>query len=163
MDLNVENIIPLLDEIKIQTEVLIPVLEVLRERYGKEQASKIIRDALCPHVREKYHNIGKLKSGSPFAKWNEVWNEIRPRIGNNVEREYITNDENSREYNVKRCRFAEYFIELGEPELGKILMCDFDYYVAEVGEPVIELHRTKTLMEGSDCCDFKYKFHHKKG
>ena len=37
-------------------------------------------------------------------------------------------------------------------------MCDFDYYVAEIGKPVVELTRTKTLMDGDDQCDFRYVF-----
>ena len=150
--------IPLLDEIKLQTDVIIPILNTLRKELGKEKADKLICDALRPHVRSVYHKIGEQKSGTPFEKWEKVWAEIRPRIGDNVEREYLKNDEYSRNYNVHRCKFAEFFKELGEPELGMILMCDFDYYIAEIGSPVVELTRTQTIMEGADHCDFCYRF-----
>ena len=55
-------------------------------------------------------------------------------------------------------RFAEFFKDIGEPELGTILMCDFDFYIAEIGEPIVELTRTQTIMEGADHCDFCYRF-----
>jgi len=94
-----------------------------------------------------YHKIGEQKPGGPLEKWEKVWDEIRPRIGNNVEREYIRNDDSAREYNVKRCVFAEFFKEIGEPELGTMLMCDFDYYIAEIGAPTVMLTRTQTIKE----------------
>ena len=158
MDSTDENRIPLLDEIKIQTKVIKPILDALRVEMGKEKADTLIGNALRTHVRNVYHQIGERKSGNPYEKWEKVWDELRPRIGENVEREIIINDRNAREYNVRRCRFAEYFKELGEPELGIIMMCDFDYYIAEIGQPVVELTRTQTIMEGADYCDFCYRF-----
>jgi len=162
MDTNEENQITLFEEIRIQAEIIMPILSTLKREFGDEKAYSIIRKSLCPHIRDMYHNIGKRKSGSPFKKWNDTWDEIRPRIGQNVERDYIVNDNSNKQYDVKRCKFAEYFMELNEPELGKILMCDFDHYIAEIGEPVVELTRTKTIMEGADCCDFRYTFNHDK-
>ena len=41
-----------------------------------------------------------------------------------------------REYNVTRCSYAEFFKALGEPELGRFLLCDLDHDVAEVTVPV---------------------------
>jgi hypothetical protein len=162
MNNNEENEIPLFEEIRIQVEILMPILSTLKIEFGEEKAYSIIRKALCPHIRGVYHNIGKRKFGNPFKKWNDVWDEIRPRIGQNVERDFIINDNNSRQYDVKGCKFADYFRKIKEPELGKILMCDFDYYIAEIGEPIVHLTRTKTIMEGADCCDFRYTFNHDK-
>lgn len=152
------NITPLLEEIKAQTKILLPVIYALREEFGNEKAATIIKRALCPHVRDTYLKIGERKTGSPFEKWNKTWDEIRPRIGDDVQREFIANDSKRKDYLVKRCRFAEYFRSINEPELGGILMCDFDYYVAEIGKPVVDLQRTKTLMNGDDHCDFCYSF-----
>ena len=158
--MNEENVntMPLLEEIKTQVKVILPILKVLRDEFGEDKAGKILKKALCPYIRDVYLEIGERKTGTPFEKWNKTWDEIRPRIGENVEREFIVNDNKKKEYNVKKCKFAEYFREINEPELGNILMCDFDYYVAEIGKPTVELTRTKTLMDGGDCCDFRYSF-----
>lgn len=153
-----EKQISLFDEVRLQTQVIIPILHALRKELGKKKADTLIRQALRGHIREVYHQLGEEKTGSPREKWEKVWDELRPRIGDNVEREFIKNDDHGREYNVKRCRFAEFFKALGEPELGTILMCDFDYYIAEIGAPVVELTRTQTIMEGADHCDFCYRF-----
>ncbi len=158
MNQNDTTPISLFDEIKIQTKVLVPLLRKMRKELGKQKADDLLGEALRQHVRETYHKIGKRKSGSPMEKWRKVWDEIRPRIGDDVERDILRDDDTGRIYNVNRCKFADFFRELGEPELGTMLMCDFDYYIAEIGAPVVELTRTQTIMEGADHCDFCYRF-----
>ena len=61
------------------------------------------------------------------------------------------------EFNVTGCRYAEFFKEIGEPDLGRLLLCDTDVYVAEVGSPEVEFARTQTIMQGAHHCDFRYR------
>lgn len=83
---------------------------------------------------------------------------MRPRIGNAAESERLRDDAGVREFNVTRCDYAEFFKALGEPELGRFLVCDLDFDIAEVGAPQVELTRTQTIMEGASYCDFRYRF-----
>jgi hypothetical protein len=46
---------------------------------------------------------------------------------------------------------------LGIPELGTSLSCARDFALINGFNPNITLKRTKTLMEGADCCDFRYR------
>ena len=153
-----ERPISLFDEVKIQTQVLMPILSALRAELGKDKTDTLVRQPLRDWVRSVYHRIGEQKPGIARQKWDGVWDELRPRIGDVVTREFIRDDDEAREYNVTRCRFAEFFKALGEPELGEILLCDYDYYIAEVGAPAVELTRTQTIMKGAAYCDFRYRF-----
>ena len=149
----------LLDEVKLQAEVILPVLRALRAEIGKDRADKLVGDALRKWAGELYHRIGESKSGTPRQKWDAVWAEdMRPRIGDAVEREMLRDDPGGRDYNITRCRYAEFFRQLGEPELGGILLCDSDIYLAEVGGPDVEFRRTQTIMQGAPYCDFRYRF-----
>jgi hypothetical protein len=150
--------IPLFDEIKLQVQVLMPVLRALRTELGKDKADELVRQPLRDWVRSVYHKIGDRKHGDARQKWERVWDELRPRIGEAVNREFIRDDNEAREYNVTQCKFAEFFKSLGEPELGEILLCDFDFYIAEIGAPCVELTRTQTIMGGASYCDFRYRF-----
>lgn len=152
--------IPLFDEVKLQAQALVPVLRALRTELGREKADAIVRPPLRDRVRTVYRSIGEQKAGDARQKWEGVWDELRPRIGEAVTREFIRDDDEARDYNVTRCRFAEFFTALGEPELGEILLCDFDFYIAEIGAPAVELTRTQTIMRGADFCDFRYRFKH---
>jgi hypothetical protein len=61
------------------------------------------------------------------------------------------------EMDVTDCVYARFFQELGEPDLGFLLVCSADFdIVAEL--PAIELERTQTIMQGATHCDFKYRF-----
>jgi hypothetical protein len=149
----------LLEEVKLQAEVILPILRALRAEIGKERADRIAGDALRRWARELYHRIGEEKSGTPRQKWDAVWaDDMRPRIGDAVEREMLKDDGTVREYNVVRCQYAEFFRALGEPELGGILLCDSDFHIAEVGESDVEFKRTQTIMQGAPYCDFRYRF-----
>lgn len=119
--------ISLFDEVKIQAQVIMPLLRALRTELGKDKADALLSQALRGWVRAVYQRIGEQKPGDPREKWEGVWDELRPRIGDAVEREFIRNDDDAREYNVTRCSYAEFFKALGEPELGAILLCDFRY------------------------------------
>lgn len=149
----------LLDEVKLQAEVILPVLRALRASMGKTAADRIVGDALRQWARDLYHRIGEAKQGTPRQKWDAVWAEdMRPRIGDAVDREMLKDDGVVREYNVTRCKYAEFFRELGEPELGGILLCDSDFHIADVGGADVEFRRTQTIMQGAAYCDFRYRF-----
>src|SRR5215475_3556252 len=47
--------------------------------------------------------------------------------------------------------------ELGEPELGFLLVCSQDFTFAEGLGPDIKLTRTQTIMQGASHCDFRYR------
>jgi hypothetical protein len=58
---------------------------------------------------------------------------------------------------VTRCRYAEFYKELGAPELGFLLVCTADFAVAEGFGPDVRLTRTQTIMQGATHCDFRYR------
>jgi len=58
---------------------------------------------------------------------------------------------------VSACAYARFFQELGEPELGYLLLCSAD---CDLGEEMddAELARSQSWMEGASHCDFQYRF-----
>jgi hypothetical protein len=61
------------------------------------------------------------------------------------------------EFDVSGCRYAQFYNELGEPELGFLLVCSSDFPFAEGLGPDIQLTRTQTIMQGASHCDFRYR------
>ena len=72
--------------------------------------------------------------------------------------EILRHDKEALDIDVTRCRFAEFFRALGEPELGALLICDTDVDIASVGAGEVSLDRADTLMRGGPRCPFRYKF-----
>lgn len=147
----------LLEEVKLQAQVLVPVLKALRAEIGKEKADRIVGQALTEWSKGLYKRIGEQKGGNPRERFDAIWADLRPRIGNAVDRDMLKDDGKVREYNVTRCAYAEFFKALGEPELGTILLCDIDFHIADVAEDTLEFKRTQTIMKGAPYCDFRYR------
>ena len=56
-----------------------------------------------------------------------------------------------------KCKYAEFFHELGEPELGKILTCEIDPPMTKAIGANLDLERTQTRMGNASHCDFHWK------
>ena len=76
---------------------------------------------------------------------------------NALEMDVLEKSHTSFAFNVKRCRYAEMYKDLGFLELGKHLSCDRDFALIEGFNPRIKLIRTETIMEGAESCDFRYE------
>jgi predicted ArsR family transcriptional regulator len=150
--------ISLLDKTRIQAQVLVPVLRALRAELGKDKADAIVRTALRDWSRQLFAAIGDGVEGSARRKWATVqsaWNDVTAR---EVEFETLRHDDAALELDVTRCRFAEFFRALGEPELGALLICEADFDVAAAGRGAVSLERAQTIMQGAPTCTFRYKF-----
>jgi hypothetical protein len=60
------------------------------------------------------------------------------------------------EIDVTGCRYAQFYKDLGEPELGFLLVCSADFPFVEGFGSDMMLSRTQTIMQGADRCDFRY-------
>jgi predicted hydrocarbon binding protein len=157
-DYLVDPKISLLDKTRMQAQVLVPVLRALRAELGKDKADAIVKQALRDWSKELFAAIGDSIEGSPRRKWatvQSVWGEVS---GREVEVEILRHDKEAMEIDVTRCRFAEFFRALGEPDLGALLICEADFDIASVGEGEVSLERAQTIMQGAPSCTFRYKF-----
>jgi hypothetical protein len=70
----------------------------------------------------------------------------------------LRHDRGALEFDITRCRFAEFFRALGEPELGALLICETDFDIAAAGGGEVTFTRDETIMQGAPSCTFRYKF-----
>jgi hypothetical protein len=157
MEIEINEGISLLDQARIQAQVLVPVLRALRAELGEERANRLVTSALREWSRTMFERIGAAKAGSPKDRWAAMNAEAMPRIGNDVDLQMLKLEPDAWEFNVTGCRYADFFRQLGEPELGAVLLCEADFHMVEVGRPEVELERTQTIMKGARYCDFRYR------
>lgn len=148
---------PLLERVKIQAEVLVPLLRALREEFGAERVNQVAWRALAEVrsqvVRERFASF----SGTPTERWAAGTVASQPEIGDAVDFEMLQQAPDAFDFNVTGCRFAQFFRALGEPELGFALLCAVDDTAAEeIGAGEVKLTRTGTIMRGAGQCDFRY-------
>jgi hypothetical protein len=157
-DYLVDPKVSLLDKTRMQAQVLTPVLRALRAELGKDKADAIVKQALRDWSKQLFAAIGDGVEGGPRRKWaaiQSVWGEVS---GREVDVEILRHDKEAMDIDVTRCRFAEFFRALGEPELGALLICEADFDIASVGEGAVSLDRAQTIMQGAPRCTFRYKF-----
>jgi hypothetical protein len=150
--------IPVIEQAKIQAQVLVPLIKALQAELGEERANALVRKALGDVYRRlgeqwwrakesKHLGLGEnmALAFASFAKGDAIDYSVRAQ------------SQNTYEIDVTGCRYAQFYKELGEPELGFLLVCSLDFPFAEGLGPDIKLTRTQTIMQGASHCDFRYK------
>jgi hypothetical protein len=148
--------VSVIEQAKIQAQILVPLVKALQAELGKEKANRIVRKALG----DLYRGFGE-----------EFWrSKNEPDLGKSVASAFKTyardqaldyrvheQSHDAVALDVSRCRYAEFYKELGEPELGFLLICTADFAVADGFGPDVKLTRTQTIMQGASHCDFRYR------
>jgi hypothetical protein len=146
--------IALIEQIKIQAQVLVPVVRALRSELGEERANALVRKAIGP----LYRQYGEAWWAQGAGNFNQVLSTSFQRFasGGALDYQVVKRTPDAFDVDVSGCRYARFFQELGEPELGFLLVCSADFSLAE-GFAGVELTRTQTIMQGADHCDFRFK------
>ena len=147
--------VPVLEQAKIQARVLVPLVKALQAELGEERANAIVRKALA----DVYRNLGeqwwRSQGGSdPGEKIASAFERFA--AGDALDYEVVRQSPDAFEIDVTGCRYAQFYQELGEPELGFLLVCSADFPMAEGFGPDTRLTRTQTIMQGASRCDFRY-------
>jgi hypothetical protein len=148
--------VSIIQQAKIQAQVLVPLVKALQAELGEERANALVRRALGDIYRgygeefwrtKNEKNLGKIMA-SAFATYARE-DALDYRV--------IEQSQDAFEIDVTGCQYAEFYKELGEPELGFLLVCSADFHTADGLDPDIQLTRTQTIMQGASHCDFRYR------
>ena len=148
--------VPLIEQVKIQAQILVPLVKALQVELGRERKHDLVRRTLGDiyrrygqefQGRKDEANVGHLMASAfaTYARGGALDYELREQSHNGVE------------IAVTRCQYAAFFKEIGEPELGFLLVCSADFPLAEGMDPDLKLTRSQTIMQGASSCDFHYK------
>jgi hypothetical protein len=148
--------IPVIEQAKIQAQVLVPLVKALQAELGEERASSLVRKALGDVYRRHGEEFWRTKNEKNLGKVMASAFTTFAR-GDALDYKIIEQSEDAFEIDVTGCRYAEFYKELDEPELGFLLVCSADFSTAEGYDPDIKLSRTQTIMQGASHCDFRYR------
>jgi len=147
--------LPLIDRIKIVNEMLGPIVKELEAELGIERAHGLVRRGASARFRELARQAMSDSDGNVAVAMRATQTGVRPGVDLDVDVKELSAD--AFDMDVTGCVYARFFQEIGEPELGFLLVCSADFdFVEEL--PGVELTRTETIMQGSDRCDFRYRF-----
>jgi hypothetical protein len=148
--------VSIIEQAKIQAQVLVPLVKALQTELGEARANDLVRRVLGDVYRrygeefwrrKKEQNLGTTMA-SAFATYAR---------DDALDYSVIEQSEDVFAIDVTGCRYAEFYQELGERELGFLLACSADFAMTEGFDSDIRLTRTQTIMQGAGHCDFRYR------
>ncbi|WP_027552033.1 L-2-amino-thiazoline-4-carboxylic acid hydrolase [Bradyrhizobium sp. Cp5.3] len=148
--------VSVIEQAKIQAEVLIPLVKALQAELGEARANALVRKALGDLYRRYGEEFWQAKNETNLGKAVASAFSTYAR-DDALAYDVIEQSEDAFAFDVKRCAYAEFYKALGEPELGFLLVCTADFAAADGFGPDIKLARTQTIMQGADHCDFRYR------
>ena len=148
--------VSVIEQAKIQAQVLVPLVKALQAELGEERANALVRRALGDVYRRYGEEFWRTKNEKGLGKIMASAFATYARE-DALDYRVMEQSQDSFEIDVTGCRYAEFYKELGEPELGFLLVCSADFTTAEGFGPDVKLTRTQTIMQGASHCDFRYK------
>jgi hypothetical protein len=140
---------------RIEAEILKPVYEELKAELGVERA----RDIIARAVRRSAIAAGKsFAENTPGGTSLESFRDVQPLWTKDgaLEVETLRATPTHYDFNVRRCRYAETYAQMGLGEIGGLLSCNRDGAFCEGCDSRLKLARTQTIMQGADYCDFRF-------
>ena len=130
------------------------LLRDLSTAYG-EKAGQAVEDYLAVCLGENWAQIGKREAGKgteieDFI--NVLWEPLREE-GFDLT---IARESGSAALRVTRCPIHDLAERTGLHDWIYHLACATDFYTTPAFSPRIEFSRTKTLVQGHDCCNHRY-------
>ena len=150
------NDMPILLRRRIEAMLLKHVLDVITERFGRDEAETIIGEVCSKSAIEQgemlAEDLGRTPNLEDFLALLPNWT----RDGA-LEMDVIETSQERMDFNITRCRYAEMYRAMGLGDVGHLLSCNRDGDFCIGYNPDIELTRTQTIMKGASHCDFRYR------
>lgn len=149
--------LPILEQRRIEANIIRPIYEEMADRLGEEKASEILSAAITRDSISQGQTYAKGVDGETDL---EGFHSLLPQWKANgaLEVEMLEESSSQVHYNVVRCKYAEMYSEMGLSKIGHILSCGRDGTFCTGYNPNIKLDRTQTIMQGASHCDFRYRW-----
>lgn len=143
-----------LERRKIEGGVLIPMVQAFQRAIGKEQANEVAREVIIDLARRDGERWAEQFGEDLVAleQVTDLW-----AGGGGLEIRHLAKSTEKLDFDVTRCQYAEFYKDLGLPELGRLFHCSRDFAMVEGFSPGLTLKRTQTIMEGASHCDFRFE------
>jgi len=135
-----------------QSNNVLSILDALKARFG-DDVLKVAEEANNRTARTMFRNLDIGAGDRTIEKLIEVLWEPMKKIG----LRYTFGREGSGiRMNCTSCPLADHYIKLGAADWGYALHCACDASITEGFSDKIGFSRSRTLMQGHECCDHFY-------
>jgi hypothetical protein len=136
------------------TRSLIPTLKALGGVIGEEKLVAMLQEAVNENARKRMA-ANKIPTRD-MATWSAGLRNAPPIFQHALVYEIVEDTPQAFEMRVKQCLWAKTFRASDAAAIGYACICHPDFGVAAGFHPKFKLIRTKTLMQGHDCCNHRW-------
>jgi len=140
---------------EIQAPIVSALIKAFADKIGYDNAMEIVKQVVREDAILSGRTLADKCGGNTLRELSKIVNEVWAN-DEAMKIKIIKEDKDELCFNVISCKYADLYEKLGIKELGCLLSCSRDFWFMEGFNPEIELIRTKTIMGGSECCDFRY-------
>lgn len=144
----------LLERRRIEAAVLTPLIRAFQAELGEERANEVARRAIVGIAEQQGRERAAALGHDDLATFSgnmQAWSG-----GGALEVDVVERNTERVGFDVRRCRFAEMYRDMGAGDLGFLLSCNRDFSNVAGFNPAITLTRTQTIMQGAPFCNFRY-------
>ncbi len=134
----------------------IPIMKGLQARIGEDEFIEMLKGASGDAARSgAEHHAGEMASND-LASF-KVWATEPDRLYQHALKwEVVEDTESTFGVKISECLWAKTFRDADAGDIGYAGICHGDYAWASGYNPKLRMERTKTLMQGHDCCDHRW-------
>ena len=134
--------------------IFVSFLRTLEKELGSERMIDIVRTWNIQRGIE----IGERASFKNFKDFRDYWMGTADHKywSGTFTVEFPEVTESVLQCKYTDCLWAKIFTELNAADIGKVAICEKDFTMAKAMSPHLRLERTKTIMEGHDCCNHRF-------
>ena len=126
-------------------------LKTFADHFGRDEVIKIVKDQIDTQNSNREPNT-EAKSVKDFILPPMESDMMK----NSLDFEYVELTDKVCELKVKSCLWAKTFRSKDAEDFGYACICHGDFSWAKAFNPKLSMERTKTLMQGHDCCNHRY-------
>lgn len=134
----------------------IPYMERLATYLGRDELIELLKRAATEHYAQRGRNWAKSVKKKEFAAYFDFLREPDRDWLHTCTHEIIEDTDRVLQVKYTECIYADIFREANAQDIGYAAFCHGDFAIFSALDSRIKLIRTKTLMQGDDCCNHRF-------
>jgi len=134
----------------------IPVMKAMGAEMGREKLVEMLKRASSAAAEQDARETLKKNPKNDFATFAAEVRSSSPLFEHALTAKIVEDTQTAIEMRITECLWAKTFRGADAADIGYASMCFPDFAYAPAFNPKMKMIRTKTLMQGNDCCNHRW-------
>ena len=132
-----------------------PIVNAMREELGDPESIRILNLSSAEMGRDVAARQVQSVPDTSFENFTVAFRQMLN--GDSLTGQVVEDTETVFALEITECIWPEVLREVGlDGEIGHAVVCNMDYHWPPAFNPAFKMERSKTLMQGHECCNHRY-------